>query len=477
LHAIAAWGVAPYYPRAYDQVQYLTESYLAYEALRDRGLLAGLAHTLLEPRVQGWLLQLEAGALFLLTGPARLTALDLNLAHLAAFLGVTGTLVRRAWGVGAALAFIALIVAASSVTRIVGGVFDFRLDFTALCLWGTLLAVLALGDPTRLARWRYLVGLIVLGELFISVRTIGFLYLTALVVILVVAAPREVPRRALLLALAIWSATEAAFVAQNWRLVRDYYLGGHLLNVEKDVRASELGVGDLVGQLTFYPRSVLVDHLGFTGEVLLATVLATTLLLLAMSGRPRAAQRSIRWTLLVLVGALVVPLAALTLDPAKSDVVGGIALPPLALLVAMGLGVATERVGGRHVSGLVAVLGGVCLVIALVAQLTGLARRTAEFSVQSDAGQASRFILSLGDGVARQPRLPAVWSMDAHLDFGSVQVTRVYYYEQRGIWLVLAAGIGEGNIGSTLTIDEARAQALPSDVLILTQRTSAPPSA
>jgi hypothetical protein len=481
LHLTAANGVAPYYPRAYDQVEYLTEGYLAFAALRDQGLLGGLAHTLVEPRVQGWLLQLEAGFLFLVTGPARLPALDLNIVHLVALLGITGTLLRRAYNTAAALAFAAVIVAAIAVTRLIGGVFDFRLDFAAMCLWGILVAILALADPRRLGTWLGAIAVVVAGELFISVRTIGFAYAAGLAIVLAVVTREAGLRRTLLIALAIWSVSEGAFVAQNWRLVSQYYLGDHLLDAQSDARSTTVGFSNPLSQLWYYPHSLLVDHLGPASELLLGVILLATLALCLRSAidpakRGTGCARRLRWRVTVLCVGIAVPFAALTLDPVKSNVVGGILLPPVAILAAVAFGEASLRTAGRQSRTIALLFAAGCLVAGLGAQTRSLFLNGVEFSGDGDVARASQFVLTLGDWVAAHPRNPTVWSVDAHLDFDSVAATRLYYFEQRGRWLDLAAGFGEGDIASVLSSDSAQAQATRSDVLVLTQRTTAPES-
>lgn len=481
LHSVAAVGVAPYYPRADDQVEYLTEAYLALQAIKDDGVLSGLAHTLVEPRVQGWLVQLQAGVIFLFTGAHRLAALDLNIAYLVTLLAVVGTWVRRAWGIGSAFTFLAVVVGAETVTRSTGGVFDFRLDFALMCAWGLWLGFLATRDLSRGEHGSLVVGLTVLSLLVITVRTIAFVYVAATSIILAVAQrERSAVSRSLLASLAISTVVEGLFVVQNWRLVREYYVGGHLLSVEKDIRSDTIGVSDLASALAFYPRSLLTDHLGLASTVMIIAVIVLSAGILAVllpdrsDTRPRDTNSYRNWPLIVLGGGVLVPALALSLDPAKSDVVGGVLAPPVALLTAYVLATVQRALSTSKIRPAAVGVGVACLVLAFASQVRGLRARETEFSAQGDSARASRFILALADDIHARAARPAIWSMDAHLDFASVAATRVYYFEQRGVWLDLVAGIGEANIASTLSIDDVRAQASASDALILTERTTAP---
>ena len=292
LHQVASIGVAPYYPRWFDQVQYLTESYQAYDVFRERGIVDGLVHNLAEPRVQGWLLQLEAALVFLVTGPARLPALDLNIVHFLAFLVISAEIVRRSLSAWCAITFLALILGTRGVTNLTGAVWDFRLDFAAMCLWGALVPVLAFRGPA-LAKWKWSVAVIVLGEMLICTRTIAFVYVVGTVGALILCAPfalgraaradAGVIRRRLSLAIGCWFATEAVFVLHNLDLIVGYYVGGHVLGGESEVRAAEAGVADLASSLEFYGRSLLGDQLGFVSLTVFLVVAGGVAVLAVMN--------------------------------------------------------------------------------------------------------------------------------------------------------------------------------------------------
>src|SRR5439155_6501282 len=178
--------------------------------------------------------------------------------------------IRRRFGPGPALAFLGLVLSARTMTALIGGPFDFRLDFAAMCAWGALVAVLALAGEMR--TWRQVAAVVLLGELVISLRTIGLVYLVGTIVGLFVLAPLALSRaqranvgdvrRRLLIPIACWSATEALFIARNFTVVRDYYIGGHVQNAEKGVRAVEVGAVDLASASFYYAQSLMTDHLG-----------------------------------------------------------------------------------------------------------------------------------------------------------------------------------------------------------------------
>jgi hypothetical protein len=487
LHSAAREAVAPFYPTYLDQVQYLTESYTGYDILSSHGLVAGLWGVLQEPRAQGMLTQFEAAILFLWTGPQRLTALDLNIASMLIYLGVTTELVRRAWGVGPALATAGLIAAARTSTMRAGGVFDFRLDFAAMCLWGILVGLVVLG-PMQFRRERtFTLAVTLVATGLVLTRIIAATYVAALLggLVLLICIVRSnsgtvrfrySARRGLSIAMTVSVAAGIWFIVQNWTLVKGYYLIGHVLNDEKHVRAAEVGTTNLLSSVAFYPISLLRDHAGlpFLGRagVLLAAALAAPVG--TWRNLPRAARAHVgvlRWIVCALLFAFLAPYVALTLDEAKSPVVGGVLLPPSVLAVAFILGSSSKGLCGPLPSVRKARLFALCglvLLVGLRSQWGDIRRTVYDAEWQSDLATASQFMDDVGDYVRDTDGGHAVWAMDAHFDFTPSLVTRVYYFEQHGIWLDVPSVLGDGPIDTTLSEDEIMWQAASSSVLILT---------
>ena len=121
----------------------------------------------------------------------------------------------------------------------------------------------------------------------------------------------------------------------NWRAIDGYYVVNHAVGEEKYVRAAVLGINDLQGHLSFYPNSIIQDHLGriflWASAIAIGCGLAT--LLLGRSLREEPATRRDETFLLqiiFLVGTILGPLVVLTADISKSAVVGGIVGVPVA---------------------------------------------------------------------------------------------------------------------------------------------------
>src|SRR5204863_9722929 len=95
------------YPVGYDQTAYLARSYACHQHILDRGPGQGVLSALEQQVPNGLVFEAEAGLLYLVLGPSRLTALTLNFLHFALFqIALLGTL---RWYSGRwALAFLGL---------------------------------------------------------------------------------------------------------------------------------------------------------------------------------------------------------------------------------------------------------------------------------------------------------------------------------------------------------------------------------
>jgi hypothetical protein len=489
LHTAATRDVAPYPPLRFDQAAYLTESYLAYERMRDQGFLRGLLSTVRERRAQGWLLQPEAAVLFAVLGAVRMTAIDLNIAYYLLYLGVTGEVVRRRLDVGAALMALGLICSARTITSAAGGVFDFRLDFVGLCLWGIWVVLLALVAPSRQpVVW---IGLGGVGVVLILTRVITAAYVLPILVGLALltlvgvgrgsGTPVNATRRRLAMMVAGLMAVLAVVAFRNWTEIAGYYIQGHLLSSEKTLRALDAGVVTLADSLSYYPISALRDHAG--RELLLLMLLALgTVIVLALwrrneperAWRPPEVDAAPRldwvWTSATLLLAIHVPYAVLTLNETKSPITGHVLVPPLVLLGTVGLhGLLYRALVPRGDLGkrLALWLGTVVLALGLLLQLDRVVRPQFAPASPTDLASASRMSLEVGDYLQRTHVTRARWGTDTLMDVLAGGTSQVYYFEQRGVWLGIVPGLGQAAISADFSVEEVLREADTADVLLL----------
>jgi hypothetical protein len=479
-----AWA----YPTSYDQTVYLAQAYETYQGVLDHGLAAGLWEGASRRTPQGMLLRPEAALLFLLTGPSRLGALSLNFAAFAVLQAVlAGTLlaVSRSWRV--AVFGVGLLLAAATPFSWPGGLADFRLDFQTFCLFGVFLCLVV--RSRAFADWRWSLAAGGCGAALVLLRFLCLVYLVgifgatflglgaALWPVRHDAAARGRRLRqlggltvagALLLALAL------PVLWHNRSPIYHYYAVGHVLGPEKLIRAREAGVEGVGAMLLYYPRSLAGQHLG-TAFLLLGggTVLAGAVAawLTRRAGVPPSPRPVDGWTTALFVAVcLVVPLAALTLDVAKSPIVANVLVAPvlwLVLLPVLRVAAALPAGGGPRPArwGLTA-LAALGLGAGLWTQLDGFSRASPLRQDRQDSEEVVRLFDTIarysGDVGREAPRI----SVDAQHDYLCPLIAASVGYERHHLLLRPETRLG-GTIFA-VTEPEAVAAVLDSDFVVLT---------
>lgn len=342
LFALEAWLFIGYahreilwhQPEFYDQAIYLISSYEV-----ESGLRAGNLQAVLEglTRQIDSALPLEGAGLALVLGGSRLPRLVVNLVLLCVAQLVVMRTVRLLTGHSLyGFAAVGLLLSQAFLFQPAGGLFDFRFDLAAACLYGIWLCSLLCAGRRSLAKGLALTMLAALA-LLLHRLVAGLQMLPVLVVLTLLAAVsfirHRTPDRLLRLQHAVSSLfltfiMLAAYVALRWKAISDYYVEGHLVGDEKIARAHELGLFDLAGHLWFYPVNLAQQQLG-TAFVVLAGLGLLVAAAFASGGRRQAVP------IATCAAAAILPLAALAIDVSKSPVVASITCLPCVLLVCL----------------------------------------------------------------------------------------------------------------------------------------------
>jgi hypothetical protein len=342
------------YPDHFDQAGYLGLTYTAYENIRAEGLLPVLVRELTATRATGVLFPVEGSLFLLLLGPSRLSALTMHFAHFA-LLQVTlfATLARlsRRWSV--AWLGLGLLLAAATPFAPGGGMFDYRIDFSALCLFGVTLCLVARSGLFASWRWSALAG--AAGSWLVLTRSLTVVYLVGVGGVVFVhlclawwrgdADRRRLARRqfgGLLLAGCVLAALVGPFFWNNRETFYTYYGVGHLQGVQAEFRNLGVGIRTRLDSLAYYPTVIAGQHLGPT-FLALASLLAAAAVVLRLLARrfpgeaapAGALDRGGPW--LLAVAGLVVPYVLLGLDTHKNVAVAGIIVPALVWLLVLGV--------------------------------------------------------------------------------------------------------------------------------------------
>lgn len=365
--------IAPYFPRGYDQISYFVASHRLLQRFFTDGWII-FWHDLRQGQVPtGATFPMQGAVLALFGGANRTGMVSLNLIYfIAAQAMVFATVLKRTGHVAYGWFAIALMLSLFGLFKIGGGIYDYRIDFSAMCLYGIWVCAILNTDAWSDRRWSIIAALI--GALLISMRYLTITYVGP--VLLVLFAVFLVQRwRGMLQATAralnvfICGALTLGLTVPLFYLARyaiyHYYGIGHFLGVEKHIRAQEVGVASLADHLAFYPKNILALQLGRAFLVIAAALIIFAVIRRVL--RPAAATARYWFDLATLALAAVVPLAVLTLGTSKSPVVAGIVSIPLVLMVVLGAAALRDRDGGDRVAdrvaaGLAMTVGGLAFV-------------------------------------------------------------------------------------------------------------------
>src|SRR5258705_4822565 len=270
-----ARDIAPFYPSNFDQLSYYIATYDLIGAFHARALSA-LVEELLQPNsATGTTFVLQGALLSLIGGENRTAILSVNLIYLLALQFVFFVVIRTRTGrTDLAWIGIALLLSLSTLFNSAGGIYDYRIDFSAFCLYGIWTCLLVWSGSflrTNRALLVAAVGILLVYSRFFTIIYVGGVlgtlvainaygiwrnpspYRTAL-------AARRI--RNILLSGAIIAAICGTRLFLSRAAIYDYYVVGHVLGEEKFIRAHELGVYSIAGHLLYYPQSILNGHIG-----------------------------------------------------------------------------------------------------------------------------------------------------------------------------------------------------------------------
>ena len=482
------------YPSSFDQATYLEASYSLQREALSQGLLNGVAKFWGAGRPNGIMLPIQGMLVQFFFGSNRLALLSLNFGYFALLQVVFFSTARALTG-QATFGWLAvgLLLSLHSAFFWAGGLFDFRIDFIASCLYGIFVCFAVRSAGLRRGPW--LLAMLACAWLLISFRFVTFAFLIgffsllfASFFLLWILRPRNlstlvadaVPgmKRTFLLALTLVALT-SPMILQNWRAIHDYYVVGHLTGNEKHIRAAEFGVVGLSGHLTYYLRSLVSDHLGGWFITFWLGTFAVGIVWWRRSRRREntdAAETTLArsaWgiSLLMVLVALLTPWLILTVDESKSPVIASLFGPPLALLPFVLL--ARNHRGptlGQQVNGLGG-LGRVTLAIAAV--IFGCGQWLTQLSAQGSFSKrraSVEQINALYDHLMNRAeqldlRSPVI-STDMVLDWLTSPALNVHTYERSGRWLNARGALGVGIFA--VSREQALAKMNSSDFVLLT---------
>jgi hypothetical protein len=347
--------VAWYPPDNFDQASYLLETYRLQERIFSQGLDQVWSSFWSKGHASGVLFPIEGALAGIVINGTRFPQLCVLFLGFCALQIVAFTTARAVWK-GRVYGYIALGLILSEITLWFapgGGLFDFRMDFLAYCLYGVWVCAAIRSQLFLHRNWSLGCGLI--GTFLVLNRFVAAIYLVgvsagfALVCGIIAwfwrtdAELAARTRRRLCnlgLSTGILALLAVPILIHNWKAIHAYYVMGHAVGEEKDVRAAVLGIHDLAGHLSYYPNSIAQDHLGdifFWGSLVAISGGLVARLLAGWrhspANRDPHRDETSLLQILFLFGAVLCPIVVLTADISKSPVVGSIVGGAAALLV------------------------------------------------------------------------------------------------------------------------------------------------
>jgi uncharacterized Tic20 family protein len=345
--------IAWYPAQNFDQTVYLTKAYRLQEAIHERGLGEFWHELRSKDHDNGLAFPIEGALMGLVLGGARwpqLCVLFIAFCALQAVAFATARTIweRRAYG----YAVLGLILSQCTLWFWAGGLFDFRMDFFAYCLYGIWACVVVRSNLFLDRGWAIGSGLI--AAFLVVNRFLSVIYVVGvstgfagvcLIIWFLRRGDADLARRLkqrllnLGLSLGVLMVIAAPILLINRAAIYYKYVVAQFY-YEKDIRARELGIVGLSGHLLYYPISILMDHLGTTflwsSAIGIAGSLAARLIGKQQdlsAEQPTRRDETFLLQIIFLIGAIIGPIAVLTIDISKSPVIGGIVGVPAALLV------------------------------------------------------------------------------------------------------------------------------------------------
>jgi hypothetical protein len=449
------------YPRWDDQVQYLSESYIAYELARTDGFGAGLRHAVFHPSAQGTLHDVGALLAFELAGPSRSAALALNLLALIAWQSALFVAVKRACRHGS-VAFAAAMLPLALVgpwENIPGSAYDFRLDHFAMCALGVTSALAWLTSAFSRRAASIVFGVATALTLLTRFLTGTFLLLIFMGLATWILLRRAPDRRARFVNLGLAALVALVLAGPIMWLSRervlDYYWIGHFVGAESAVRDAHL---NLIASASFVFRHLGERHLGiFFGSMAALGAVGFALARGARRPLPEGA-----WSIGLFF--LLAPAVVFTLHRQKSEVVV-IALVPGALLLVVALWLRALGSPGANSK----IPSRIALVLSC-AILVFFAQRQLRPAYDPPTLAHIRTVNTLADSLftrVTHAKIPEPGIAVDHInDALHAEVLRVIFYERHRVWLPIKMTLPTGVVEPSA--DDVMARLARSYLVILT---------
>lgn len=477
-----------YFPANHDQAVYLPFTYGIFESLKKGNILSSFS-SMFSALPTGIFFPVNALVSLFLGEPARFGALLPNWIYFILFQLFAFWTVKSITGKNyLAFILVGLTLGINTPFLIPGGIGDFRMDFIAFCLYGIFATSVIKSQVFLDRKWAIITALF--AALMILMRCITAVYFVMTLGILFLSyasmfffsISKKTFSKSRLINIVICGLIVAAVVAPciliNKQALYDYYVVGHITGAERPFRELTAGT-KFLEYILFYPDSVFNSHIGtpgWNGMLYLAVFyIAVYLLLRVISWRlPRnisTAKISLKNEVFFLVLAILCPLIVLTLDPAKSTIVGSIVVLPFIWLVMLLYLFLDQKIftfsSSSYLKWIVNTVATIILMSGMFQQWHSYMGRKNDQEKLKDYATITKMYLDIGDYATSKHWSKVILSNDQIMDSINYGCLKALYYESRGRLLDTKNEILGGTIFA-MSKETALASIAKSNVAILT---------
>jgi hypothetical protein len=439
------------YPTFSDQAGYLKLSYQLLELIlnQDYRNIINLLKTL----PQGILFPLQGALYFLFTGASRSNALTINFIYFGLTQIVVFLLVNSfAKKISISYFCVGLLLLVPTTFFWAGGITDYRIDFLAFCVYLIYLCVVIKSEMFLSKKWSSIVMIIACSLVlfrFIALTyilaTLIILFIIFLIILLLTKSEVEKAKSKTRLMNMILNGGLIGIVLMfvfylNRKALYGYYFVGHLLGDEKEMRAREVGITDIWGHLTYYPISLIKDHLGILAVLVLVIIILLILLRTINNTRYKATYNmDSMLNNIFLFLSFFIPLVILTLNISKSPVVANILVGPIILFATFGIFYLSKEHKYRK---FVICLSAMVFCVGIANFVLQTSSHTPNYINKNDSKVLNQMYQDIGDYIISNKIKEPILSVDQVVDYLSSDILQDIYYEKTGIFISAKSGLG-----------------------------------
>lgn len=457
--------ITGYYPANFDQANYLFHSYSVFENIQQHGLIDTLQRGY-GRLATSTLFNFQTACFFLISGASRLSALSINFLFFALLQLITFKTAKDLTGKYIfAFLFWGLLLLTETAYFWAGGIFDFRIDYAAYCLFGILVTSILQSNIFLKRQWTWISALIAIYLILIRHLTAAYVLSITLTLLIYLFLFDKENRNSRIKNIMLFCAIIAIGTLPFLWLAKDdiynYYIVGHTLNNEKFVRALQVGVSNFTSNLLFYPRTLIKSHLGSqTANILLVLIISAFFL----------RKHSFKFTnpiVVFLILSIMLPLIILTSDLAKSVVVVNIVVVPILWLVWwIFYSSSAQYMHNKYFKAIILFTTIIILTLGIKNTVSEMRHHNKE-PYRIEQTQISKMYDDIGNYMLSKKQSRIHFSADHIADYLIHDDLRVLYYENHRIMLNVGGTLIGGGILYKITYEAALSELKKPQVLII----------